>query len=103
MELNSVFIPSEKIVCRDIMGRMIIVPIESGIADLENAMFSFNETGALVWKCIEKKKTVDEICLAVEAEYDSDMEQITAGVKDLLTTLLEKKIIRCNSPGSGMP
>jgi hypothetical protein len=52
MTPDTIYTPSEKIICRDIMGTMVIVPIESGIADLDDAMFSFNETGTLAWKCI---------------------------------------------------
>ena len=93
MTPDTIYIPSEKIISRDIMGKMIIVPIESGIADLDDAMFSFNETGTIAWKCIEQKKTVKQICSAIAQEYESDMDRIEKGVIELIDTLLEKGII----------
>jgi len=93
MSLDKIYTPSEKIISRDIMGTLVIVPIESGIADLNDAMYSFNETGTIAWNCIEQKKTVGQICSAIALEYESDMEKIENGVKNLITTLLEKGII----------
>ncbi|WP_321492456.1 PqqD family protein [uncultured Desulfobacter sp.] len=93
MDPDTVYAPSEKIISRDILGEIVIVPIESGLADFSDAMFSFNDTGALAWKCIEQKKTIRQICTAIAEEYDSSMGQIEQGVKKLLTELLEKKII----------
>ena len=75
------------------MGEIVIVPIESGIADFSDAMFSFNETGALAWKCIEQKKTISQICAAIAEEYDAGTDRIEAGVKTLISELFEKKII----------
>ena len=54
MTPETIYAPSQKVISRDIMGEIVIVPIESGIADFSDAMFSFNETGALAWKFIEQ-------------------------------------------------
>ncbi|MBU1340343.1 MAG: PqqD family protein [Proteobacteria bacterium] len=93
MRPDTIYTPSQKIICRDIMGTMVIVPIESGIADFNDVMFSFNETGTIAWKCIEQNKTVKQICSAIALEYESDMDQIEKGVKELIDELLEKGII----------
>jgi len=93
MNPDKIYAPSEKIISRDIMGEIVIVPIESGVADFSDAMFSFNETGALAWKCIEQKKSISQICEAISKEYDSSMDQIERGVEKLVTELLEKELI----------
>lgn len=93
MDPDKIYAPSDKIISRDIMGEIVIVPIESGIADFSDSMFSFNETGALAWKCIEQKKTIGQICAAIADEYDSGMDQIEQGVKKLVAELLEKELI----------
>ncbi|WP_320040608.1 PqqD family protein [uncultured Desulfobacter sp.] len=93
MDLDTIYAPSEKIISRDILGEIVIVPIESGIADFSDAMFSFNETGALAWKCIEQKKTIRQICSAIAEEYDADTSRIETGIKTLISELLEKGII----------
>ena len=49
-KLNSVYIPSEDIVAREIEGEIIIVPLSAGIGDAEDDLFSLNETGRAFWK-----------------------------------------------------
>lgn len=89
----TIYTPSEKVVARKIQGKLIIVPIEDGIADLNDAMFSFNETGTRVWECIEQKKNLAEIYTVLDDEYNADNTRIEQSVLKLVNTLLEKGII----------
>lgn len=93
MNPDTIYTPSEKVISRDIMGKLVIVPIESGIADFNDAMYSLNDTGTLVWQCLEQKKTVGRICAAVAREFEADAALIEQDVKNLLHTLLEKGMI----------
>ncbi len=91
---NIVFIPSEKVVPRKIKDKLIIVPIEDGVADFNDAMFSFNETGTKIWECIEQRKSLQEIVSILSDEYNADTSRIEQGVLKLVTTLVEKGIIK---------
>ncbi len=93
MNLKKTYTPSEKVVARKIQNQLIIVPIEDGVADLNDAMFSFNETGTRIWECIEQKHNIEEICSALGAEYNADKSSIEQSVLKLVSTLLEKGII----------
>ncbi len=93
MNSKTIYTPSEKVVSRIIKGRLIIVPIEDGVADLNDVMFSFNETGTKIWECMENKLNLEQICTALAEEYDADMDRIEKSVLKLVNTLLEKRII----------
>ncbi len=93
MNKNIIYTPSDKVVPRKIKDKLIIVPIEDGVADFNDAMFSFNETGAKIWKCIEQQQTLEEICKTLAEEYDAKTARIEQGVFKLISTLLEKGII----------
>jgi len=93
MNKNSVYTPSDKVVPRRIKNKLIIVPIEDGVADFNDAMFSFNETGTKVWECIEQKKSLEEIISTLSNEYNADTDRIEQSVLKLITTLIEKRII----------
>lgn len=93
MDLKTIYTPSEKVVPRMIKDKLIIVPIEDGVADFNDAMYSFNETGTKIWDCIEQKQSLEDICTTLSKEYKADKESITKGVLKLITTLLEKGII----------
>lgn len=90
---KTIYTPSEKVVPRVIKDKLIIVPIEDGVANFNDAMFSFNETGTRIWECIEKKQSVEEICSILGHEYNADMDTIEKGVVTLVRTLLQKGII----------
>lgn len=90
--------PSNKIVARQIRGKLIIIPVEDGVADLNDVMFSFNSTGASIWKCIEQKMSFKEMCSSLQEEYSADQADIEAGAHKLIATLLDKGIIiECRS------
>ena len=44
------YVPSEDIVAREIEGELIIVPLAAGIGDMEDELFSLNETGREIWE-----------------------------------------------------
>ncbi len=90
---ETVFSVSDKVVPRKIKEKLIIVPIEDGVANFNDAMFSFNDTGTRIWQCIEEKQNLETICTTLAKEYNADRERIEQGVIQLVQTLLEKGII----------
>jgi hypothetical protein len=48
IELSKIYEPSEDIVARVIEGELIIVPLVAGIGDLEDELFTLNETGRAI-------------------------------------------------------
>lgn len=90
--------PSTRVVARTIQGKLIVVPIEDGIADLDDVMYSFNETGTRIWQCIEDKLDYQNICATLAREYNADQKTIEQAVARLVATLVEKGIIEeCTS------
>ncbi len=90
---ESIYIPSSKVVTRKIEDEIIIVPIEDGFADLNDAMFSLNETGQAVWEKLDPNKSVENICSDLVDEFNEAYEKIKKDVVALLDELYEKKLI----------
>ena len=44
-----VYKPSDDVVAREIEGEIIIVPLVAGIGDIEDELFTLNETGKAIW------------------------------------------------------
>ncbi len=93
IDLNSIYVPSKKVVARKIEEELIIIPIEDGFAELNDAMFSLNETGIRVWAKLDSKKNVGDICNDLAEEYDESADVIKKDVIELLNTLLQKELI----------
>jgi hypothetical protein len=84
---------STRLVAREIEGELILVPLTSGVGDLEDELYAFNETGALVWRKFDGRRTVDEIALELARESDAPMERIREDVEGLAQELLSRGLL----------
>ncbi|MCK4338327.1 MAG: PqqD family protein [Candidatus Aminicenantes bacterium] len=93
IDLDGIYAPSDDVVARDIEGELIIVPLVSGIGDLEDELFSFNETGREIWNRLNGKETLKNIIIELAAEYDCPFEEIGADVLGLVKELIKRKML----------
>jgi len=93
IKLSAVYLPSDKIVARDIEGEILIIPIGEGLADLNDEMFSLNGTGLAIWKKLHPNNNVENICNDLVNEFDTSFNQIKDDVTGFLKALLAKQII----------
>jgi len=93
INLDSVYIPSEKVVAREIEGEIIIVPLMAGVSEAEDDLFTLNETGRAIWKLMDDQKTVKQIIGLLSSVYEGPAAEIEADVTGLLAELLKRSII----------
>ena len=93
IDLGAVYLPSEAIVAREIEGEVIIVPLTSGLADMEDDLYTLNETGKAIWKLLDGRAKVKDIVENLSREYDADSSKIEEDVIGLLSELLKRKIV----------
>jgi len=87
------YAPSEAVVAREIEGEIVIVPLTAGIGDLEDELYTLNETGRDVWRLLDGR-TLDAVVDALLAEYDAPREAVDRDVRGLLQELLSRGIVR---------
>ncbi len=90
---DAIYTPSEDIVARDIEGELIIVPLVSGIADMEDELFTLNETGRAIWERLDGKKSLKDVAEELSAEFEGSPEEIERDVLGLAEELLTRGII----------
>lgn len=95
VNLESVCMYSKDIVSREIEGELIIVPIASGIGDLEDELYTLNGTGREIWKRLDGKRTLCEVVTDLAANYSAPTEQITCDVLGLAGELVKRNILVC--------
>ena len=93
ISLDSVFSPSEDVVARMIEGELILVPIAAGVGDIEDALFTLNETGRAIWQRLDGMRTLREIAAELAAEYDSEPGTIEDDILGLVSELLSRRMI----------
>ncbi|WP_136805324.1 PqqD family protein [Desulfosediminicola flagellatus] len=93
IDFTDLFIPSKDIVAREIGGELLIVPIVAGIGDLEDDLYTLEDTGKDIWSRLTGKDDLHQIINDLVDEYDASYEEISADVLGLIGELLRRKII----------
>jgi hypothetical protein len=92
-KLDAVYAPSEDIVARNIEGELIIVPLVSGIGDLEDELFTLNETGKAIWDRLDGKKKLKDVLAQLSAEFEAPAVEIEQDLIGLVEELSRRKIL----------
>lgn len=93
---ESICAPSEDIVAREIEGEIIIVPLTSGIGDMEDELYTLNETGKAIWDRLDGKKSIMSIIDELVTEYDMRRDEIEKDVIGLVGELVRRKMLIIN-------
>lgn len=93
IDINAIYAVSEDIVAREIEGEIIIVPLIAGIGDMEDELYTLNETGQAIWKKLNGKRSLKDIIIELAAEYETSEDVIREDVTGLLDELLRRKMI----------
>ena len=93
ISIDFCYAPSDDIVARDIEGELIIVPLISGIGDLEDDLFTLNETGRAVWNRLDGQKSLKTVIDELSSEYKAPEGKIEQDVIGLMKELLKRRIV----------
>jgi Coenzyme PQQ synthesis protein D (PqqD) len=85
----STVVPAKDIVFTDFEGG------EAILVDLNTTKYyQLNETGALIWRGLEKGSTLEDIVSEMQTVYDVTSEHALASVERLLQSLESNKLVR---------
>ena len=93
ISLDSVFKLSEDVVARDIQGELILIPVVSGIGDMEDEIFTFNDSGKVIWNKLDGIKTLKDIAKEIAKDYSVPAKEIEPDVIGLTSELLKRKML----------
>jgi hypothetical protein len=91
--LDEVFAPSKDVVARKIENETIIIPLVAGIGDLEDELYTLNQTGQAIWEKLDGGKSVQCIVDELAAAYEAPVETIREDVVGLIQEMARRKII----------
>jgi hypothetical protein len=91
--LDQVYVPSEDIVARVIEGELIIVPLVSGIGDMDDELFTLNETGRAIWSRLDGEKSLREIAAELASEFSTAPGVVEQDVLGLIAELVRRKMV----------
>ena len=91
--LNACYIPSENIVAREIEGEVIIVPLVSGIGDMDDELYTLNEHGRAIWRLLNNNMTLKTIAADLSREYTASPGEVERDVIGFVEELLKRKMV----------
>ena len=91
--MEAVYVPSEYIVAREIEGELIIVPLVAGIGDLEDELFTMNETGKAIWDRLDGNNSLSEVIATLAQDYDASPAEIERDVRGLVGELVRRRML----------
>lgn len=87
------FIRAQEVVSRKIEGELIIVPIRSGVGDL-NSLYTLNPVGSVLWDFMAEDHTVAEMVQRVCDEFEVTATQAQQDIESFLNSLVEEKLVQ---------
>jgi hypothetical protein len=93
IRMDMILSHSSDVVSREIDGALIIVPLTSGVGDMEDDLFSMNETGTKIWNMLDGKKTVQEVVEALVRQYRAEPAEIEKDVAGIVSELLKRRML----------
>jgi hypothetical protein len=90
---TGVYKVSEDVVVREIAGELIIVPISSSVADLEDELYTLNETGLSIWKSLDGTRDLGQIARSLAETYEGPGTTIEKDVVGLVGALVERNLV----------
>jgi hypothetical protein len=91
--IDAIYTPSEDVVAREIEGEFIIVPLAAGIGDMEDELYSLNDSGVAIWKRLDGKRSLREVAADLTSEYTAEPGEIEQDVLGLVEELARRKML----------
>jgi hypothetical protein len=93
IDVNACPRPSADIVSRVIDGQILIIPLVSGVGDLEEELYTLNDTGKDIWDRLDGTRTLEQIVKEMSAEFEASEDVLRTDVLGLVEELLKRKIL----------
>jgi hypothetical protein len=94
------FQKDKNLVTRSIAGETIVVPVRSGVSDMEH-IHVLNEVGSRIWDLLDERTPISQIVDAICAEYEVSPEQAARDIDELLYNLETAALIHPTGASKG--
>ena len=93
VHLDVIYIPSEDVVAREIEGELIIVPLVAGVSDIEDELFTLNDTGKAIWDMLDGERSLKVIIETLTDEFDVAASEMENDVVGFMKELIKRRMV----------
>lgn len=79
-------------IMREVMGEYLVVPVGKAAGEL-HGIITINDTGAAIWRALQKGATLDQLAEAIVEEFDIDIETARADAEEYIKLLDSHNIL----------
>ncbi|GIM28729.1 hypothetical protein CPJCM30710_13950 [Clostridium polyendosporum] len=79
-------------ILREVADSWIVVPIGERVVEF-NGLMTLSESGALLWRNLEKGSDINELVSSILEEYDIDEATTRADVQEFISAIQEKGLL----------
>jgi hypothetical protein len=90
---TSRFVRNREVVSREIQGELVIVPIRSGVGDL-NSLYTLNQVGSVLWDFMNEGHTIEEMVSRVCDEFEVSAIEALGDIENFLGAMLEERLVQ---------
>ena len=90
---DAVYKPSDDVVAREIEGEIIIVPLVAGIGDMEDELFTLNDTGKAIWDKLDGQRSLADVVTELSPEFEAEDGAIERDVLGLVAELVQRRML----------
>ena len=87
------YVRSTAVVSRLIADETLVVPIRSGVGDLDS-IYSLNPVGADIWRMLQNEISLEEMCAWVTENYEVSEEQALVDIREFVGELVGTGLVR---------
>jgi hypothetical protein len=81
------------LVTRQVAGECIIVPVRSGVADLDS-LYTLNTTASWLWDRLDGHTSEPDLSAALASEFEVDPAVALADVTEIIDDLCDEGLVR---------
>lgn len=92
--LSSIVVRSEDVVSRLIDNQVLIIPLTTGMANADDALYTLSPTAQDIWDLLDGERTLLEVIEILSAKYNGDNERLQEDVLGFLDEMVSEKLVR---------
>lgn len=77
---------------REVAEQWVVIPLGERVVEF-NGIMTLSESGAMLWKEMEKEVLEEDLLRALRREYDVDEEMAKSDIAEYITYLREKSLL----------
>jgi hypothetical protein len=93
IELEGVYAISDDVVVREIEGELLLIPIASGIGDMEDELYTLNPAGKAILYQLDGTRSLDQVAKALSERFLESADIIQQDVLGLVTELVKRNML----------